>query len=257
MTPRTRVIVCAAALLAPIVAVGAWDILFSKTPLRSYDYLSEIVRTAGYDEPTLPTRLYGPGTINTWEIQSNGKIVLHPTCNVDEAVVEPLLLKERTLMIRRTIGDENVLDASSKVLTSLGSTTAAKQITRITVSLGDVYEVTMSQENLMKVLKRYLKDTCEEVVLNNLRVGSIVCQTVRTLEADVVYHLSYSKSLSSAQKADLRGEVAGSLDLTFDSSLEDELYGKGLYLGVTAYNNCFQLHGGDVDVAAGTPGQSS
>jgi hypothetical protein len=255
MTPKTRFIVSAAALIAPLVALPIWHVLSPK--FQEYNDLSKIVRGAGYHEPTLPTRLYGPGTINTWEVRSDGKVVLHPTCTVPHDVVEPLLLKQQTLVISRRFGDHNVFDASSKVVPSLVSATAGEQITEITVSLENMYEVTMSQEHLREVLKQVLKGSCEEVVFINLRAGSKVCQTARTLQADLVYRLSYSKSLSSEQKADLSGQVAGRLGLNINSSHMDELRGNDLYYGVAAYNSCLSLNGEDVDIVVTRSGQPS
>ena len=44
--------------------------------------LTDILLKSGYYENIPPTTLSGPGTINTVEFLSNGKVALHPTCDV-------------------------------------------------------------------------------------------------------------------------------------------------------------------------------
>src|SRR5262245_52554886 len=62
-----------------ISAVLAWFLIpFSKDAV-----LADLLRDQGYWETVPPAEYYLPGSINTIEVRSDGRIAIHPTCKID------------------------------------------------------------------------------------------------------------------------------------------------------------------------------
>ena len=74
--------------LASVVVWFAWPQEKTLT-----DYLLE----SGYYENIPPTKLSGPGTINTVEFLSNGKVALHPTCDVTPELLVDKIQESATI----------------------------------------------------------------------------------------------------------------------------------------------------------------
>ncbi len=246
MNSRSRVVVLATALLLPLIGLGGWYAFKAHfDDDRAANDLGRLLEQEGYLEPAPPSRLYGPGTINTVEELPGGKLRLHRTCSVPEDVL-------KSMWVVSAAGNRNFanhahgeLNASAQALRVAGSDTAAERITRITVSLEDMQVVTMSHEDLIKVQNEYIKGPCEAVVVHNLRAGARVCQTDEVLQADLVYRVSYADGLEISEKADIARRISANLNVTEESSQVDELRGEDLFYGVKLRLNCFDLKTGD------------
>ncbi len=246
MTNGTRVAVLAAALLLPLGAVGVWYGL--KTQLdddRAENDLGNLLISAGYLEPAPPSRLYGPGTINTVETLPDGKLRLHRACTVPEDALASMWVESSAGNWNFANHAQDEFSASAEARRLAGSESAAQRITRISVSLEDMRVVTMSHEDLLKVQMQFLRGPCEQVVVHNLKAGAKVCQTDEVLQADLVYRVSYADGLEINEKADLAKQISAKLNVTEESSQVDELRGEDLFYGVKLRLNCFNLMDGD------------
>src|SRR5262249_31901289 len=68
-----------AASASVVVGVLIWFIL----PLGKDLALADLLSEQGYWETVPPADYYLPGTINTIEVRSDGRIAIHPTCKID------------------------------------------------------------------------------------------------------------------------------------------------------------------------------
>jgi len=62
-----------------LVIVAVWF----TWPRQGKGTITAILLETGYFEIVPPTTFGGPGTINTIEFLSNGKVEMHPTCDVE------------------------------------------------------------------------------------------------------------------------------------------------------------------------------
>ena len=68
--------------------------------LQPSDYdraLANLLAQQGYYELATPAELYIPGTINTIEVRSDGKVELHPTCKMDVGMLAKMTIESRTI----------------------------------------------------------------------------------------------------------------------------------------------------------------
>jgi len=239
MISRSRVAVLAGALLLPVIALGIWREIVTQDDTRNKFGL--MLEEWGYLELVPPSRLFGPGTINTVEKLPNGLLKLHPTCTMDKEVLTAMWLGSTTVDRNFAESVANTFTGSAKAADLVKSGAAGEQIKQISVSLRDMRVITMSHEDLIKLRGMYLKGTCEEAVVLNLRSGARVCQIVEVLQMDVAYSVHFAVGLESMEKLTLAEQTAASFDLTVDESLTDVLRGDDLYYGVKLRKlSCFE-----------------
>ena len=75
-----------------LVMVAAW-VGFP----RKKHTITAILSETGYFEVVPPSTFGGPGTINTIEYLSNGRLELHPTCDVDPTLLADKIRKSPTV----------------------------------------------------------------------------------------------------------------------------------------------------------------
>lgn len=252
MFSRTRVVVLATALLLPLIALGIWHALVPQND--KHDQIDQILDELGYFVLVPPSRLFGPGTINTVEKLPNGSLKLHAACTMDKKALAALW--EESTTVERSFAQrvKNTFIASAKAGKMATSGAAGKQTNQISASLQDMRVITMSHENLIKVRGQYLKGTCEEAVLWNLRSGADVCQTEEVLQADITYRMHFVDGLESTETAALSEQIAASFGLTVDESRGDVIRGEDLYYGVKLrLTSCFRLKDNHQPIAIGNP----
>src|SRR5438034_5531068 len=205
-----------AALVLPIIGLGGW---YGMTQwLDREPGVSAILQKAGYLELTPPSRLFGPGTISTVERLSNGSIQLHLACRMDNDALKPLWQVSDTVSESLAHNISHAFDALANMLTSAASHATGNRVKEIAISLEHMRILTMSHEDLLKIRSDYLKDTCEQAVLWNLKAGARVCQTEEVLEADLAYRMSFKDGLDISEEAELAKEVTGKLKLDADTT---------------------------------------
>lgn len=233
---KFRVNAFSVVLLLPLAAIVAW-LYFP----RSVPQLSTILEQMGYNELAPPSRLFPPGTISTVETLSNGSRRLHLACTINEDALEPFLVKSSTVDRSRKWQIENAFKASAQALSAAVSSATGNQVKKLDIALQNMSVVTMSHENMIRVRRTYLKDDCEQAVLWNLRAGADVCQVGEVLQADVAYRLFGVEGIDVNQKLELTEKVKAQIEHPVVTTDNDEIRGKGLYLGVRVNLYCFRL----------------
>lgn len=204
---------------------------------RDKQTITAILSETGYFEIVPPSTFGGPGTINTVEYLSNGRLELHPTCNVDPALLDGKIQKSPTVDrdLKRTL--EKNLDVSAQVKEKLAAVAGMDEINSIHLKLENANILLISDESLISTRKALLKNECEDAVIQNISSGGVVCQTRSVLEADVVYEIKYHDKVSLKDRAKLTSEVAAKLSLDADQGADDRMSGSQLFFGVRLLPN--------------------
>jgi hypothetical protein len=199
---------------------------------RQKQTITAILSETGYFEVVPPSTFGGPGTINTIEYLSNGRLELHPTCDVDPALLTGKIQKSRTVDRDLQQSLEKKLDVSAQVRDKLSAVTGMQQVERVNLKLEHANILLISDESLISTRNALLKAECEDAVTLNVSSGGVVCQTRSVLEADVVYEIKYHNTISMEEKAKLTSEIAAKLDLDVQQGAEDKVSGSQLFFGI-------------------------
>jgi hypothetical protein len=226
----------AAALLLPPAALGGW--YFVSRSIDSNPSPWQFMRDLGYSELAPPSRLFPPGILATVEKLPNGSVQLYAACRMDLNALAPLSRVSSTVDAHFTSKANSAFAAMAKTLTVAAARATGNRVKQVDISLEDMQIVTMSSEDLIKIRGDYLKGTCQEAVIWNLRAGASVCQTAEVLRADLAYRMSFTDALNTSQQAELTEKVNTELRLGFDKSSVNEVRGDNLYFGVRVSLNC-------------------
>jgi len=210
-----------------LVMVAAW-VGFP----RKKQTITAILSETGYFEVVPPSTFGGPGTINTIEYLSNGRLELHPTCDVDPAILTGKIQKSPTVDRDLKQSLERNLDVSAQVRDKLSAVAGMQQVDSIHLKLENANILLISDESLISTRNALLKAECEDAVTQNLSSGGVVCQTRSVLEADVVYEIKYHNKISMEEKAKLTSEIAAKLELDAHQGSDDKVSGSQLFFGI-------------------------
>jgi hypothetical protein len=207
-----------------ILAVLIWFLL----PFGRDAALADLLSDQGYWETVPPAEYYLPGSINTIEVRSDGRISIHPTCKIAAELLGGVTLRSRT--IDRTLAERlnkgfNVTDRMEGLLPIEIKAHKAK---KLLLSLRNSTILQISDEELLSIRKEIIKDTCREAIEWNLSNGATVCQTRAALKGDLVYNILYEDGASSRAKS-----TPLSLGVERNEENTDQIVGKGLIYGVS------------------------
>jgi hypothetical protein len=77
--------------------------------------LGDFLKEQGYWEIAAPADFYVPGTINTIEVLTGGKMVLHPTCTIPTDLLATMTIKSRGVDGAWKQGLDKTFDGSAEV----------------------------------------------------------------------------------------------------------------------------------------------
>jgi hypothetical protein len=211
-----------------LVIVTVWFIW----PRQERDTIAAILLETGYFEIVPPTTFSGPGTINTIEFLSDGKVTMHPTCDVESEFLSDKIQKSQTVdrELRQSI--EKKLDVTGELRENLSAVADIGQIGSIHLKLENASILLITDESLLSVRHTLLKGECEDAVMENVSNGGIVCQTRAVLEADVVYEIGYNETVSIDERSKLTSAAAAKLNLDARQGADNQILGHQLFFGV-------------------------
>ena len=186
----------------------------------------------GYLEIVPPSTLHLPGSINSVEFASGGRVQLHPTCNIDRSDI----WKE----IEKATADDNntqqwiierkeVSEAKAK---AFASEVGGMRIREVFASIMNPRILALTDETLLRMQRDMLKGACQEAVELNIMNGANVCQARAVLEADIEYTFSYEEGVSAKLQSDLTSQIAANLDLGTSEIGKNYIAGKKLFFAV-------------------------
>ena len=211
-----------------LVIVAVWF----KWPRQGKETITAILLETGYFEIVPPSTFGGPGTINTVEFLSNGKVEMHPTCDVGPGFLADKIQTSQTVDRELKQSLEKNLDVSAEIREKLAAVAGISEISSIHLSLENAHILLITDESLISARNTLLKKECEEAVLENISNGGLVCQTRSVLEADVVYEIKYDDAVSIGERARLTSEVAAKLNLDAKQDADNRVSGHQLFFGV-------------------------
>jgi hypothetical protein len=240
--PKARIAMLGAFLLLPFLGLAIWH--WATMASDTEDKLRGIVEKYGYSAVTPPSRLFGPGTFTTVEKLSNGNLKLHPTCIMDDGTLAAQWSKSRTVQQSLISAVEQTFASSATALDVSDTNAAGKRVRGFAFSLRNIHVVTLSDEGLRGVRRQYLRDSCEEVVIGNLRAGAAVCQSEEVLEADLVYRTLNEDELQAGANVGITGRATGSVTGDQQAKERYDVRGDDLFLGARV-GHCFRLMDND------------
>jgi hypothetical protein len=212
--------------LASGTLAGVGILIWLLMPLGRDATLTDLLSQQGYWEAVPPAESYLPGTINTIEVRSNGKIALHPTCTIDPELLAKVTLRSHT--IDRTLAEQlnKGVDVSDQIEEFLPIGMEGHNVKKMKLSLHNSSILQITDEDLILVQKELIKGPCQEAIDINIRNGATVCQARAALVGDLTYEIIDEKSISTPGRKDtvpMLGESQGRVD---------QMGGKGLIYGV-------------------------
>jgi hypothetical protein len=199
--------------------------------------LTDILLESGYYENIPPTTLSGPGTINTVEFLSNGKVALHPTCDVTPELLVDKVQKSETIGRDLKQVLEKQLSVSGEIREKLEAAADISQISSIHLKLENTKVLLVTDEALLLARDALLRGRCQDAVELNVSNGGLVCQTRAVLEADVIYEIEYNDRVAIGERAQLTAEVAAKLKLDAHEDSTNRVSGRQLFYGVKLASN--------------------
>jgi hypothetical protein len=201
-------------------------------PRQGHDTIAAILLETGYFEIVPPTTFSGPGTINTVEFLSNGKVAMHPTCDVEPELLSDKIQKSQTVDRELKQSIEKKLDVTGELRENLAAAADISQISAIHLKLENANILLITDESLLSLRNALLKGECEDAVTENIANGGIVCQTRAVLEADVIYQIEYNEAVSIDERGKLTSEAAAKLNLDARQDADNQILGHQLFFGV-------------------------
>lgn len=192
--------------------------------------LADILFEAGYLEITPPSTFSGPGTINAVEFRSDGKVALHPTCDMAPELLVGKMKKSQTIDRELTHLLDKKLNVSGEIKELFEAAIGINRINSVHLKLENTNILLVSDETLISARHALIKGPCEEAVIENIANGGRVCQTRAVLEADVSYEIEYNDTVSLDERARLSSQAAAKFNLKAHST--DRITGRQLFFGV-------------------------
>jgi hypothetical protein len=218
------------AVMGGVAVIGA--VIWVLPPIGNNPALADLLKEQGYWEIVAPADFYVPGTINTIEVRSDGKIALHPTCKIDAALLATMTLQSRTIdrVLAQRLNKKFDVSGALQELLSVGM--GGSKIAKLNMSFQNSSILNITDEDLWQVRQGVVKGACQEAIKLNLNGGGRVCQTRSALKGDLVYDITYHEGITLQEQGKLTADVAATLKLEADQDRTDRMLGAGLIYGV-------------------------
>jgi len=220
VTTRKKTAACALAVIGGLIWFMA--------PLRKDATLSDLLAEQGYWETVPPAEYYLPGTINTIEVRSDGKIAIYPTCKIDPDLLNKLTLHAHTVDHTWAGRLSKKFVVTNWIKEFLPIEIEGDKARSFNLSLRNSTILQITDEDLLQVQREIIKGSCREAIEISINSGATVCQTRAAMKGDIVYDITYEGSGS------IRVKDAGSSTLRLEPKQgnTDRVVGQGLIYGV-------------------------
>jgi len=214
--------------VAGFAVAAVAGLIWFMEPLGDDTAFQNLLGEYGYWETAPPADFYLPGTINTVEVRSNGKVAIYPTCNIDPQTLAKITLHSRT--IDRTLAERlnKGFNLSGRLKDFLPVGVDAHKAKGVNLSLQNSTLLQITEEELLLVQREIIKDACQEAIEISIKSGARVCQTRAALMGDVVYDIVYDKGGSAGTNND-----GPTVKVDSNGENSDRIVGKGLIYGVS------------------------
>jgi hypothetical protein len=203
-------------------------LIWFMAPLGKSVTLSDLLAEQGYWETVPPAEYYLPGTINTIEVRSDGRIAIYPTCKIDPDLLNKLTLQAHTVdrtWAGRLSKKFVMMDWIRELLPIEIEGDKAKSFN---LSLRNSTILQISDEELLQVQREVVKGSCLEAIEISINSGATVCQTRAAMRGDLVYDITYE----SGGSVRVKDTGSSSLQVEPKEGNSDRVVGQGLIYGV-------------------------
>ena len=220
VTERKKTVGC---VLAIVVGVS-WYF----APMGKNVTLADLLGKEGYWETVPPADYYLPGTINTIEVRSDGRVAIFPTCKVDPEVLSKLTLQSHT--IDRTLAERlnKKFAVGDWIKELLPIELEGDKAKSVNLSLQNSTILQITDEDLLQVQKDVVIGSCREAIEISINSGATVCQTRAAIMGDIVY------DITNEEHGSIHVKEPGSSGLRLEPKQgnTDRAVGRGLIYGV-------------------------
>jgi hypothetical protein len=229
--------------VAFILAIVGGLIWFA-APFPKEFTLTDLLREQGYLETVPPAEYYLPGTINTLEVGTDGRITLHPTCKIHAELLSKITLQSRTVDHRLAEKLDKKFGVTDKIEDFLPIEIRGTKVRSVDLSLRNSNVLEITDEELIQIQREVVTGACQEAIEININSGAIVCQTQSALRGDLVYDISFEKNGSAHVK-----DRDSGFQLEPKQGNTDQVVGKGLIYGVSFVSHGIVLNTPDAKPA--------
>jgi len=242
-----------ASMALPVVAIIP-AIMFVVSP-PPHDEIETVIRAAGFEPLTPPSRLRGPGALYLVENGIYEKICKEPVLAAAKLQTSPSM--DRNL--RRL--EKGGFSMTGDMVETLNAKLSGARLTSVEYKLTDVTVSEISGDDLLEIQElllgdRHCYENVHKLVKENKRVcagASVISATTsyrmqvdRQFEADTHDKASVVKAVQKAMQEDTHGQI--------QIRSEDELVGEKLFLGIRLYSLCITLDTETEPIPAPPPG---
>jgi hypothetical protein len=215
-----------------MVAVAGIAALIWFWPSGNDIALAKLLSERGYWAIDAPAEFYVPGTINTIEVRSDGRIALHPTCKIDPDALAKMTIQSRTIDQTLTERLNKKFDVTGRMQDLVSAGLGGNKAQRLDMSFRNSSILDLSDQELLQVQHDVIRASCQEAIEWNIHSGATVCQTRSALKGDLIYDITYQRGLSVEEQGQLTADAAAKLKLDADRGRTNRLLGNGLIYGV-------------------------
>jgi hypothetical protein len=207
------------------ILAAAAGLTWFAAPFPKEFTLSDLLREEGYWETVPPAEYYLPGTINTLEVGSDGRVTLHPTCKINSELLGRITLQSRTVdrSLAEKLNKKFAIEEHLLPIEMKGS-----KVRNISLRLRNSSVLEITDEELIQIQREVVTGACQEAIEINIHSGATVCQTQSALRGDLVYDITYGQAGSASTK-----DTEPGVQVESGRDNEDQVVGKGLIYGVS------------------------
>src|SRR6476660_5779013 len=165
VTKRKKTTACILAVVGGLIWFAA--------PFPKEFTLTDLLREQGYWEAVPPAEYYLPGTINTLEVESDGRIALHPTCKINPELLSKITLQSRT--VDRSLAEKlsKKFVVTDKIKDFLPIEIRGAKARSLDLSLRNSNILQTTDEELIQIQREVVTGACQEAIEINIKNGAI------------------------------------------------------------------------------------
>ena len=213
-----------------LLVLGATALVAGCLGVDDQDPVTIAVSKLRYFEIVPPSSLHFPGTINSVEVLDHGRVVLHPTCEVDQekilkAAKESEVPESQWSQIER-VG----LSIKGIIIDLFSSKAESTEVKDVSIEIENPRILVISDAKLREIKIAALEEkACEDAVRELVRNGTKVCQIRAALKGDVEYSIAYKEGMLGEVSGKKQSVASGELDLFDEVTRTSHTSGKGVF----------------------------
>ena len=213
-----------------VIAAGVGYFLHSED---EPDPVTQKTTSIGYYSIVPPTALHLPGTINTVKFTDDGRVMLHPTCEVDREVI--MAVAEESPVPQTEMSEYQDARLSIEgIIKSFFTTEGNKSVLKeFSSEIKNPRVLLISDAKLREIKMAALQDkSCGDEVTERIMDGEFVCQTRAAIEGDLEYRVEYKEDISAEVISQVISKISTKFNLVEGENGEFFASGEKMFFAV-------------------------